>query len=399
MNRRSFFAVATLPMASMASLAACDESSLSPPIPEELVAQAQIPGIPLARRWGDERQSDDFHFSGMERRSYETLDVQASGPMRVLALSGGGANTAFAAGLLTGWTKSGTRPSFQVVTGVSAGALAAPFALLGPAHDETLRELFTGLAGSDLVDQRTQLFAFLGDSLASPEPLRKLIEKHFDAALMQAIASEHRSGRRLIVGTTHVYAGRLVTWNIGAIATSGHPTALDLIRRVLLASAAVPIMLPPVYIEVEAAGRRYAEMHFDGGMARQVFVAPPGIDWASIARERTQHGGLEFYVIRNGRASSEYMVMPDRLVPLGEHALHLLAQSQGVGDLYIIYAQAQRAGAAFRAAWIGDEFRAPWTQWYDPPYVRALFDYGVRQALTGKMWHETPPGLAASPSG
>lgn len=396
MNRRSFFAVATLPVA---SLVACSESSPWPPIPEELVAQAQIPGIPQARRWGDEPQRDDFHFSGMEGDSREAPDARASGPMRVLALSGGGANAAFAAGLLTGWTQVGTRPSFQVVTGVSAGALAAPFALLGPAHDETLRELFTGLDGRDLVEQRMQLFAFLGDALASPEPLRRLIEKHFDAALMEAIATEHRRGRRLIVGTTHVYAGRLVTWNIGAIATSGHPTALDVIRRVLLASAAVPIMLPPVYIEVEAGGRRYAEMHIDGGMARQVFVAPPGIDWASMAREKTQHGGLEFYVIRNGRASSEYMVMPDRLVPLGEHALHLLAQSQGVGDLYIIYAQAQRVGAVFRAAWIGDEFRAPWTQWYDPPYVRALFDYGMRQAMAGKMWHETPPGLAARASG
>jgi hypothetical protein len=364
-----------------------------PPIPAELVNAARVPGLPQARQWGDQPVQDGLDFLGVERQAEGPQRALAAGPLRVLAISGGGANAAFAAGLLTGWSKAGNRPAFHLVTGVSAGALAAPFALLGPAYDETLHRLFTGLSARDLVQQRPRLLALFSDSLASAEPLRKLIDEHFDDRLMLAIAAEHRRGRRLLVGTTHVYAGRLVTWNIGAIADSGHPNALDLIRRVLLASAAVPIMLPPVFIEVEAAGRRYNEMHVDGGMTRQVFVAPPDVDWSAVARQNRQHGGLEFYVIRNGRANSEYMLMPEQLVPLGEHALHLLAQSQGVGDLYVIYVQAQRAGAGYHAAWIGDEFEAPWTQWYDPPYIQALFEYGYAESVAGRVWRSQPPGI------
>jgi hypothetical protein len=382
----------------IAMLPGCARQTTLPPIPSDLVSAAQIPGIPQARQWGDEPGAA-FHAGGTQPGSVPALQQSSTPvPLRVLALSGGGANAAFAAGLLTGWTDARTRPTFHVVTGVSAGALAAPFALLGSVRDETLRSLFTGLAGADLVQERSRVVALFSDSLARSEPLRRVIDEHFDAALMREIAAEHRRGRRLIVGTTHVYAGRLVAWNIGAIADSGHADALELIRRVLLASAAVPIMLPPVYVEVEAAGRRYHEMHVDGGMTRQVFVAPPGVDWSSVAQRNQRHGGLEFYVIRNGRVRSEYMLMPDRLVPLGEHALHLLAQSQGVGDLYIIYVQAQRAGAAYKAAWIGDAFQAPWTQWYDPPYMRALFDYAYREAAAGTVWHSEPPGFTAASS-
>jgi hypothetical protein len=130
------------------------------------------------------------------------------------------------------------------------------------------------------------------------------------------------------------------------------------------------------------------------GTTRQIFIAPTGVDWASLRTRAQGRGGLEFYVVRNGRVRSEYMLMPDRLVPLGEHAIHLLAQAQGVGDLYITYVQAQQLGADYRAAWIGDEFQAPWTQWYDPPYLQALFEYGYRKSLEGNLWHDVPPGLA-----
>jgi predicted acylesterase/phospholipase RssA len=245
--------------------------------------------------------------------------------------------------------------------------------------------------------ERPRLLALFSDSLASAEPLRALIDRHFDARLMQAVAAEHRRGRRLFVGTTHVYAGRLVTWDLGAIAASGQANALDLIQRLLLASAAVPIMLPPVYIEVEANGQRYHEMHVDGTMTRQVFVSAPGLDWTTVMREHRHHGAPEFYVIRNGRATSEYMVMPPQLVALGEHALHLLAQSQGVADLYVIYVQAQRARAVYRAAWIDDAFEAPWDQWYDPKYMQALFAYGHVQAVRGGVWRSLPPGIGGEP--
>jgi predicted acylesterase/phospholipase RssA len=398
-TRRAFCLAATTAAAWPAStLLGCANSSPWPPVPVEWVDAAMVPGLPHVRQFADAsaQHGADLWGVGPDSGFRPSDAVAAAGPLRVLAISGGGSNGAFAAGVLAGWSEHGPRPEFDIVTGVSAGALAAPYALLGPRFDAQLRELFTGLSSRDIMQERPRLLALFSDSLASAEPLRRLINQHFDERLMQAVAAEHRRGRRLFIGTTHVYAGRLVTWDIGAIAASGQAGALDLIQRLLLASAAVPIMLPPVYIEVEAGGRRWHEMHVDGTMTRQVFVSAPGLDWSAAMREHRHHGAPEFYVIRNGRASSEYMVMPPRLVALGEHALHLLAQSQGIADLYVIYVQAQRAGAVFRAAWIADEFEAPWDQWYDPQYVQALFGHGREQVLRGQAWRSLPPGIGAA---
>ena len=355
-----------------------------------------MPGIPGARWWGDTpmpRRPTPLDAASYERKAGDKRETGA--PLRVLAISGGGANGSFAAGLLNGWTQTGTRPAFDVVAGVSAGALAAPFAFLGPKYDEVLRELFEGTSAGDILTMRPRLVAFLGDSLADPSPLRTLLGRHFTAALMKEIAAEHHGGRRLFIGTTNVFASRFVIWDIGAIAASGRAGTLDLIHQVLLASSAVPILLPPVYLDVEAGGRRYSEMHMDGGMTRQVFVAPPGFDWAAAGRARNTNGRVEFYAIRNGRARPEYMTVPNSLIPLGEHAMHLLTLSEGIGDLYRLYVRAQQEHALFRAAWIDDTFAAPWRQWYDPAYVRALFEQGRGQMLQGKAWHPLPPGLDA----
>jgi hypothetical protein len=213
-----------------------------------------------------------------------------------------------------------------------------------------------------------------------------------DESLVAAIAAEHRKGRRLYVGTTHVYAGRPMIWDIGGIAASGRPDATALVRKVLLASTAVPAMLPPVYFDVVAGGRKYHEMHVDGGIARAVFIGPPGIDWAALAQADTTARPARFHVIRNGRARGEYMIMQPRVLQLAQHGMMQLTQSLGVGDLYRIYVDAQRHGVDYRAAWIGDDFDAPWEDWEGAGYMRALFDYGHRLAVDGKAWHAQPPG-------
>jgi hypothetical protein len=197
----------------------------------------------------------------------------------------------------------------------------------------------------------------------------------------------------LFVATTHVYAGRQMVWDLGAIAASARPDAIDLIRRVLAASAAVPILLPPVYIDVDADGRRYSEMHVDGGITRQAFAGPPAFDWVAAAKALGTNGQICFYVIRNGRARSEYMVMRPEVIGLGEHAMHQLTQALGVGDLNTIYLRAQRANAQFRAAWIDSDFAADWGEWYDSKYTKALFEYGRRRAISGDVWRSLPPGL------
>ncbi len=381
-------------LAALMTLAACAEKPALPPIPAALVNAAQVPGFTGIRQWGEPSGGSDTGPSTKRPRTVSAPAATTRNALNVLAISGGGANGSFAAGFLTGWTRSGTRPQFHVVTGVSVGALAAPFAFLGPDYDAVLHELFTRLSGRDIINVRPRVFAIFGDSLASSKPLQGLIERYFDAALMQAVATEHRKGRRLYVASTHLYAGRQTIWDIGAIAVSGRPEALALIRHVLLASAAVPILLPPVYFEVEAGGHRYSEMHVDGGNTRQAFIGPPEFDWLSAARALGTGDGIDFWVIRNGRAQAEYMVMPPEVIGLGEHAMHQLTQSLGVGDLYIIYLRAMRSRARFHAAWIGEDFEAQAGEWFDPAYERALYGYGrAKAAVPGGAWHEMPPGM------
>ena len=399
MQGRSSVRALSLAAAALVTLAACASRPPLPPIPQSLVEAARVPGFAAVRQWGDDGRAFAGESAAAARDSGPRTPQDADPrTLKVLAISGGGANGAFAAGLLIGWTRAGTRPAFDVVTGVSAGALAAPFAFLGAPKDDVLRRLFSRLSARDVIAPRTRLLAWFGDSLASAAPLQALIEEHFDDTLMRAIAGEHRKGRRLFVSTTHVYAGRPVIWDLGAIAASGRPEALALIRRVLLASASVPILLPPVYIEAEAGGARYSEMHVDGGITRQTFIAPPGFDWRALARARGTSARAEFYVIRNGRTRSEYMPMRPDIAALGEHAMHQLTQSLGIGDLYTIYLRAEREGAGFFAAWIGEDFAAPWQGWFDPQYTQALFEYGHALALKGNGWHRMPPDMAASPA-
>jgi hypothetical protein len=340
-----------------------------------LVDAALVPEFGAIRQWGDA--------PGIISQTAWHAPTRAAPPTRgpdeslnVLAISGGAANGSLAAGTLTGWTEAGTRPQFHVVSGVSVGALAAPFAFLGPTYDTTLRALFTRLATADLFREKPGLVAYFSDSLASPQPLAALISEFVDEPLVRAIAAEHRKGRRLFVGTTHVYAGRQMIWDIGAIAASGRAEALDLIRRVLLASAAAPVLLPPVYFDVVADSRHYQEMHVDGGITREAFIGPPDLDWDAAAQALGTGHRVQFYVIRNGRARGEYMIMEPRTVPLGQHAMLQLTQSLGVGDLYRIYLRAQREHAGYKAAWIGSDFEAPWEDWGDLRYMQTLFDYG-----------------------
>ena len=216
------------------------------PYTQQEQAAAVIPGIPDARIWADDP-------------AIATVRGPAKQPV-VLALSGGGADGAFGAGLLAGWSARGTRPQFTLVTGASAGALIAPFAFLGPAYDETLRSVFATGEMANLL-QPEGLAGLFGTGLFKTEPLRDLITRHVDGPMLEAIAREHRAGRRLYVVTTNLDAQRTAIWDMGKIAASGDPGALNLFRNVLTASASIPGVFSPTLIEVEADGRRSAEMH------------------------------------------------------------------------------------------------------------------------------------------
>lgn len=373
------------------TLAACGNIQRDDPPPGREVDRLSILDLPNARFWFD---SDPAAFlreaAAAERRQAAALPRgRALPPANDLALSGGGDNGAFGAGLLVGWTSSGRRPSFDMVTGISAGALIAPFAFLGPDYDPQLREVFTEVAPGDLILMRGRLRAVLfGEAFADTSPLYRLIERHVNEEMLAAIAREYGKGRLLMIGTTNLDLGRPVFWNIGAIAASGHPKALDLFRRILLASASIPGAFPPVLIDVEHAGRGYQEMHVDGGAALQMFLRPtlPTIPdsgrRAGPPRQRTA------WVVRNGRLDVEWASTNRSILSITGRAATTLLHFSAVNDVMRIYLTSERDRTAFRLAYIGSDFRETRDQPFDNRFMRALFAYGYAQGASGDRWRD-----------
>ena len=277
------------------------------PLTKELSTTAVIPGIPKARIWGDETPAwaKNWKPSSPEERKMK-LPALYGKTHEYLAISGGGSKGAFAVGLLLGWSEAGTRPEFEIVTGVSTGALIAPFAFLGSEYDATLKEIYTGVSTKDILTERNVLVGLTSDAMTDSTPLLKLIQKYVTPRVMNELATEFRKGRQLNVATTNLDAGRPVIWNLGEIAASGQPRALELIHKILLASASIPVAFPPVLIEVEAQGRKFDELHVDGGGASQVYLYPLGIDWRHITEALNVQGNPNVYLIRNDRLDPEF---------------------------------------------------------------------------------------------
>jgi hypothetical protein len=310
-----------------------------------------------------------------------------------LALSGGGDKGAFGAGLLNGWTASGERPEFLLVTGVSTGALIAPFAFLGPAYDSQLKALYTEIRRSDIVQLRGVLAALTSDALADTTPLRELLRKHVDRAMLDEIAREYDKGRELWISTANLDARRRVIWNMTRIAASGHPRAVELFHDVMIASAAIPGAFPPVLIEVEAEGRTYHEMHVDGGAMAQVFVYPPSLDLAELSEESGGERERRLFVVMNARLDPEWGETERKVLSIAGRAITSMIHTQGVGDLYRIYLTAERDGVDFNLAYIPAEFNAPHREEFDSAFMRALYDEGYRRAVAGYPWVKRPPGF------
>jgi predicted acylesterase/phospholipase RssA len=368
-------------------------------VPPDLRAKAQIAGMPGIRYWGGD-DPVDFVSDGIESVRREQAALAASGhkgplpPANFLAISGGGDNGAFGAGLLVGWTAAGTRPSFKGVTGVSTGALIAPFAFLGPAYDATLKELYTTISADKVMESRGFMAALTNDALADNAPLATLVRHYANQQMFDAIAAEYAKGRLLLIGTTDLDARRGVIWNIGKMAASGDPKALQLFQQLLVASAAIPGAFPPSMIDVEADGKAYQEMHVDGGASAQVFAYPPATrldqscETYKICRDRT------LYVIRNAQIAPEWSQVDRQTLSIAGKAIQSLIQTQGIGDLYRIYATAQRDKVDFNLAYIPGSFKAEHKEEFDTLYMRQLFDLGYSLAAKGYPWAKTPPGFS-----
>ena len=377
------------------AVVACASTPARNPVPPELTSQVGIEGIPEARFWGDEWPKfsmelyetftdADFrkHFAGVYEKTHSYL-----------AISGGGANGAFGAGLFAGWTASGTRPEFTMVTGISTGALTAPFAFLGPDYDAMLKKVYTTTSTKDIMKERGIFSALFGDSMADTTPMKALIAKYVTADMVSAIAREHQRGRRLFVGTVNLDAGRSVIWNIGYIAASDYPSKLELIHDILRASAAIPVAFPPVAISVESNGRQYKELHVDGGTGSQVFVYPAAMDWKLITKKLKVQGEPRVYVIRNSFLKPDYQGINRRMLPIASRSIDSLIRTQGIGDLYQIYALCKRDGNDFNLAYIPAEFTEEPSEGFDPVYMGKLYELGYQMARKGFPWVKAPPGF------
>jgi len=382
-------------------LQACSPLRTYHAVPKELEAQVTMPGLPNVRCWGD-TTSEGLAQSALKSLEQEKeanggkLDPQ----MDCLALSGGGGDGAFGAGLLCGWSKMGTRPKFKLVTGISTGALMSPFAFLGTDYDERLKDAYTNISDKDIYCEHSMFDIFLSlinirplPSLATHKPLKKLLERLIDEKMLQDIAKEHLKGRRLLVGTTQLDAERLVIWDMGAIAASGAPHALGLFHKILIASASLPATLPPEMFTVEAAGSTFTEMHVDGGVEVQVMLfenalnplSPSGKWIKSINRPRN------IYIIRNKKVYSEWQYVKPQIKYIAARTIDSLLKSQSIGDLYRLFAYAERDGINYNLAYIPEDFEYVPTSEFDNTYMRKLYERGYELALKGYPWAKYPP--------
>jgi Patatin-like phospholipase len=258
-----------------------------------------------------------------------------AGPLSYLALSGGGANGAYGAGVLNGWTAAGTRPRFSVVSGVSTGALIAPFAFLGPAYDATLREVYTSGIAESLLDRPSIVHALFGSGLFGNTQLRELVARYVGQDMLAAIAAEHTKGRDLLIVATNLDTQRTVIWDMGRIAAIGSPQALDLFRDVLAASASIPVVFPPMLINAEANGHRFQEMHADGGVTAPVLTLPEAFLLRNGAIDRRLR--MNIYILVNDKVERDFRLVPSSTIDIAARASASVTKTQIRSVLFETY--------------------------------------------------------------
>lgn len=367
-------------------------------LPEAYLEEAEVVGMPGVRDWAHKR-SELFQKVLVEglRQTLENdpdLFTNKNSTIDVLAVSGGGSNGAFGVGLLSGWAESGTRPTFSLVTGISTGALIAPFAFLGPDYEDPIIRMYTTVNTKDIIKNKS-FFSILGgsDSMADSSPLANIIAGLIDEEFLAAVAKAYSEGRRLLIGTTNLDARKLVIWNMGKIASIGTPAALKLFRDIMLASSSIPVAFPPVFVEVEAGGNIYDEMHVDGGVVTEVFFYgfTVDIDEALDTIGVTEKPKLRVFIIRNNQIEPRYEPVNRNILSIAEKSLSNLTTSQGIGDLFRIYLITQKDDIDFNLAFIPESFIPDPKEPFDPIEMKRLYKLGYEMAKNGYPWQKYPP--------
>ncbi len=363
----------------IAVLSGC--ASLGPQLPIAIEDEVASQGVTLGvRTLGSDGEFELLASSVIARRLEARLGDR---PLTILALSGGGSGGAFGAGAVAGLTRNGSRPEFSVVTGVSAGALIAPFAFLGPSWDPEMAEIYTEELSNSLLQPRL-IGAVFGSSMYSGTPLKRLIDRNADDRMIEAVAREAAKGRLLLVATTEYATGEPVVWDLGSVALYGGRDAGQLFRNLLLASASVPGMFPPVIIKIRTRSGVREETHVDGGVTLPFFIAPVPEDLPQSTGAGTQPTAVR--IIIDGR-------LRDLPRAAKANALSIFSRSVSAGlsrmtrtTLEQTVAMARGRGISLDYAAIPVAYPLPGSFDFDTEAQRALFTYASTCAEAGRLW-------------
>ncbi len=311
----------------------------------------------------------------------------------VLVLSGGGQYAAYNAGLLVGWSEQGTRPQFDVITGISSGAIVAVYTFMGKKCDPQLQHFFTTTSNKDIFQYRPIRELIRSGALANPERLEKMITREISDEYIDALRQEHAAGRRMYIGTMNVATRRIVIWDLGAIACSSRPDANIIIRKVLLAAGSIPGLLPAVKLDVVIDGKHYIEEHCDGGAASQIFLRPgPGMERPQGVKTDWLKGS-NLYALAAGKLYADPLKdnpgFLKRVTGTISAALYALFRA----EMMNIYTYCQTSGMKFHMISIPQDFQSPANSMtFEPEEMQKMFALGYSEAIREIRWRKTPPG-------
>lgn len=378
-----------------AALFGCRAQPKPTDIPKTVLSQRWVePCLPSDSYLEIEKVTIDDLASALSRGKTPSPPPTPARPLQLLALSAGGKYGAYTAGVLAGWQASGTRPAeFDVVTGVSSGAILAIYAFLGPQYDPVVKQFFTQTRASELFRWRPIRYLIRNGALASADPLKSIIDREINECVLEQIRTEHAKGRRLYLATLNIQSKRVALWDIGAIASSGRPDAGDLIRKILLACCSIPGMVPPVEIDVIVDGRHYKEKHGDGGAGTQTYME------LACHQARVQHGsrwleGSSLYILAAGKLYPDPAPSQLNLVARLAASVSTSLYSLYRAELFKLYAFCLASGCSFNLLALDQcfEINDPRSMSFDPAVMNALYDAGFQQACGGVVWRKVPPG-------
>ncbi|MDD1528843.1 alpha/beta hydrolase [Bradyrhizobium sp. WBOS7] len=306
-----------------------------------------------------------------------------------LALSGGGADGAYGVGVLNGWTAARTRPTFSVVSGVSTGGLIAPFAFLGPHYDDTLKEVYTSGIAESLLNDPSIMRVLFGSGLFGNTRLRELVARYVGPQILAQVARENAKGRKLLIATTDLDTQRTAIWDMGKIAAVGTPEALKLFRDVMAASASIPLVFPPIMIDAEGQGRKFQEMHVDGGVTAPVLTLPEALLFQGSRLPGSAK--MDIYILVNKKIERNFELVSNGTIDVASRSLSAITQSQTRSIIFSTYDFARRNRLGFHLSYIARDYPAPPSEGFDTAYMRALYQYGYEKAASGQAWTSTLP--------